>query len=188
MSYLRWVLIPAIAFSLIGCATTKIDWEIANRVNTPKAYKEFLEKHPDSEFSKQAEARMEPIIYQKAVDEGKVGSFSSYLVKLPHGAHITDARKKIQEARCLDPNIIQTFPSWLRKGKANEPERHASWLLDKSFIGASGDIGRGYKAIGDDPAYPLELGWGAGHLIYYDGKGVIVGPDGTQVLVGYDCK
>jgi hypothetical protein len=35
--------------------------------------------------------------------------------------------------------------------------------------------------------YPLELEWGAGHLIYYSGKGVIVGPDGISVLVGYSC-
>jgi hypothetical protein len=29
---------------------------------------------------------------------------------------------------------------------------------------------------------------GPGYLVYYGGRGIIVGTDGTNVLVGYDCK
>jgi hypothetical protein len=189
MPYLKWGLITIIVFGLIGCSTTKIDWEIANRVNTAKAYQEFLHKHPDSEFSKQAQAQLEPLIYQKAVDDNTAKGYSAYLMKLPQGTHVKEVKMKLQEVRCQDPEIIKEFPAWLRKGKAHEPERHSSWLLDKSFVGVPpSEIGRGYKATADDPDYLLELGWGAGHLIYYEGKGVIAGPDGTQVLVGYGCK
>jgi hypothetical protein len=189
MSYLKWLLIPALIAVLFGCSTTKIDWEMASGINTAKAYQEFLAKHPDSEYTQKAQVKLEPMIYQKALDEGTATVYSSYLMKLPQGEHTKEIRAKLQEVRCQDPNIGKTFPEWLKKGKPNDPERRASWLLDNSFIGAApSNIGRGFRACGDDPESPLELGWGAGHLIYYDGRGVIVGPDGKQVLVGYTCK
>jgi len=189
MSYLRLLLIPALISALFGCSTTKIDWEMTTSINTPKAYQEFLAKHPDSEYTQQAQLKLEPMIYQKALDEGTVAIYSSYLMKLPQGEHVKDIRAKIKETRCQNPDIVKVFPEWLKQGKPNDPERRASWLLDDSFVGAApSNIGRGFKASGDDPDYPLELGWGAGHLIYYNGRGVIVGPDGTQVLVGYTCK
>jgi len=33
----------------------------------------------------------------------------------------------------------------------------------------------------------MDLAWEPGHLVYFSGRGVIVGPDGTAVLVGYNC-
>jgi hypothetical protein len=189
MAHLRWFFIPALVLGLAGCSTTRIDWEMATSINTSQAYQDFLKKHPDSEFSEQAQAKLEPLVYQKTVDENTAKGFSSYLVKCAQGAHVNDVRERLKNVRCQDPDITKEFPSWLKKGQLSAPERRASWLLDKSFIGVSpSNIGRGFKATGDDPLYPLELGWGAGHLIYYEGRGVIVGPDGTKVLVGYDCK
>ncbi len=189
MSYLRWLLIPVLVSVLAGCSTTRIDWDLTNRINTPKAYEDFLAKHPDSEYTQQAQMKLEPMIYQKALDEGNVSVFSSYLMKLPQGEHVKEIRARLRETRCQDQNIAKVFPEWLKQGKPRDPERRASWLLDDSFIGvAPSSIGRGFKACGDDPDVPLELGWGAGYLIYYEGRGVIVGPDGTQVLVGYTCK
>jgi hypothetical protein len=189
MSYLRWLLMPALISLLFGCSTTKMDWEMARRINTTKAYQEFLAKHPDSEYTQQAQLKLEPMIYQQALDEGTAAIYSSYLMKLPQGEHVKEIRQKLREVRCQDPNITKLFPEWLKQGKPNDPERRASWLLDNSFIGVTpSNIGRGFKASGDDPEYPLELGWGAGHLIYYSGHGIIVGPDGTRVAVGYTCR
>ena len=173
----------------MGCTTTNVDWEEAHNINTSKSYQIFLQKHPDSEYSEQARVKLESLFYENAKEAGSISGYSSYLVKSPKGSHAGIVRARIKEIRCQDPTLMKTFPAWLKKGMPNDPQRSASWYLADSYIGITpGDIGRGYKATGDDPDLPLELEWGAGYLIYFGGKGVIIGPDGKGVLLGYDCK
>jgi hypothetical protein len=189
LSILRWNLIAAILFVSMGCSTTNIDWEEASHVDTVKAYQQYLQKHPNSPYSEQAQIKLETYYYQNAKDDGTVIGYSNYLAKNSHGTHTRDIRAKLIAMRCQDTDFVKVFPSWLIKGQPSDPNRHASWFLDNSYIGISpGDIGRGYKAACDDPEYPLELEWGVGHLILFSGRGVIVGPDGVKVLVGYPCK
>jgi len=171
-----------------GCSTTKIDWEEACTMDTPKAYQAYLNKHPDSPYAEEADLRIEKFYYQTAKDSGTVAGYASYLAKRPNGFHTKEIRSKIKQLRCQDSSLTKAFPSWLKRGQPSDPRRKGSWFLDNTYIGVPpSDIGRGYKAAGDDPDSPLELDWGAGHLIYFAGKGVIVGPDGVSVLVGYTC-
>jgi hypothetical protein len=189
LSFPRWNLILALLFVFMGCSTTNIDWEEARNVDTVKAYQKYLQRHPNSPFSEQAQMKLEKFFYEGAKEDGTVIGYSNYLVKNRHGTHMEDIRAKLTVLRCQDPGFVKTFPSWLKKGQASDPKRRASWFLDNSYIGIPpSDIGRGYKAACDDPDYPLELEWGAGFLIYFSGRGVIIGPDGIQVLVGYSCK
>lgn len=189
MSALRFLLFIAVVAAFSGCSTTKIDWEEATTIDTPKAYITYLQKHPDSPYTEEAQLKLEKFYYESAKETGTVAGYSSYLVKRPNGTHIKDARNRIRDMRCHDSTLTQTFPPWITKGQPSDPMRKASWYLDNSYIGVPpSDIGRGYKAAGDDPDYPLELGWTAGSLIYFSGRGVIAGPDGTLVLVGYTCK
>ena len=189
MSTLRWAVVMILFFELIGCTTTNVDWQEARNIDTPKAYKDFLNKHPQCEYSEQASMRLETLCYERSMEAGTTAGYSEYLVKFSQSAHAKDIRTRLKELRCNDKSFIRTFPSWLRLGQASDPKRHASWLLSNSYIGIPpSDIGRNYRACGDDPDYPLELEWGAGHLIYFSGRGIIVGPDGKYVLVGYDCK
>ncbi len=188
MPGLKWILCIALVVAFAGCSTTNIDWEEACTIDTAKAYQAYLQKHPDSPYAEQAQIKLEKYYYENARDAGTVMGYSSYLVKRPHGTHTREIRSKIKEMRCQDKSLVKAFPSWLKKRQYSDPKRRGSWFLDHTYIGISpSDIGRGYKAAGDDPDYPLELEWGAGHLIYYSGKGVIVGPDGISVLVGYSC-
>jgi len=189
LAILKWAIIIVSSIGLIGCTTTNIDWEEAHNIDTPKAYKDFLNKHPQCEYSEQARTRLETLYYERSLEEGTTKSYSEYLVKFPQSEHAKDIRARLKEIRCQDKGLISMFPPWLRQGDSSDPKRHASWLLSDSYIGISpSDIGRNYKASGDDPEYPLELEWGAGHLIYFSGRGVIIGPDGKYVLVGYDCN
>ncbi|HPR54541.1 MAG TPA: hypothetical protein PLV84_05375 [Deltaproteobacteria bacterium] len=173
-----------------GCSTVHIDWDMATSINTIEAYDEFLRKHPDSEFTAQALKKVEPMRYQKALDLGTSTGFSTYLLKYPKGVYAKKVRSKLRSIRCADPDLArEEVPSWLKMGDAADPLHRTSWYLDKSYIGvAPSDIGRGYKAACDDPDYPLDLAWEPGVIVYFSGRGVIVGPDGTTVLVGYECK
>ena len=184
---LRWNIIFVLL--LIGCSTTNIDWEEAHNIDTEKAYQNFLQKHPNSEYSELAKVKLETIDYENAKETDTVNGYSFYLLKCPHGTHVKEVRARLKDIRCNDPGYVKIFPSWLKKGLSTDPNRHASWYLANSYIGIEpNDIGRGYKDAGDDPEFPLELDWGAGQLIYYSGKGVIIGPNGKGVLVGYHCK
>ena len=58
MFNVKTFLILLFALLLTGCATTKGDWEKANRLNTAEAYEEFLRKHPESEFTEEAKKRI----------------------------------------------------------------------------------------------------------------------------------
>lgn len=184
------LIISVFVLCVSGCSTVHIDWDMATGINTIEAYDEFLKKHPDSEFTQQALAKVEPMRFQKALEDGSVRGFSVYLARYEHGVYEREARSKLKSLRCSDPSLLkQDMPDWLKKGDPSDPIHRTSWYLDKSYVGIQpSDIGRGYKATCDDPDYPLDLAWEPGHLVYFSGRGVIIGPDGRAVLVGYDCR
>lgn len=184
-----WIVI-VLALAVSGCSTVQIDWDMATAINTIESYDEFLRKHPESEYARQAIEKVEPMRFQRVLEEGTVRSFTLYLVKYPRGGHAREVRARLKETRCGDQVLARTdFPAWVHRGTPSDALHRTSWYLDRSYFGIPpSDIGRGYKATCDDPDYPMDLAWGPGHLIYYGGRGVIVGPDGTAVLVGYDCR
>jgi len=47
-----------VSIFLLGCDSTKNDWEKAQQNNTVESYTEFLFKHPNSEFSENARKQM----------------------------------------------------------------------------------------------------------------------------------
>ena len=44
----KFMLTILILIALFGCATTKRDWQEANRLGTIEAYEKFLQNHPDA--------------------------------------------------------------------------------------------------------------------------------------------
>lgn len=189
MIMLRWSLILVFIFGLIGCATTKEDWGNAQNLNTIEAYQEFLQKYPNSGFSKEAQTKLEPLYYQMAKDTNTAISYSAYLARYPQGVHTDEVRAKLKESRCLETSMVRSFQSWLRKGQLSDPQRGGRLTLGDTYIGIPpSNIGQGYKVAGDDPAYPIQIEWGRDYLIYLGGRGIIVGQDGITVLVGYECE
>ncbi|HOJ14921.1 MAG TPA: hypothetical protein PLS81_02770 [Deltaproteobacteria bacterium] len=188
-------LLPALAAALFavlatGCSTVNIDWDMANSINTIEAYEEFLAKHPDSVYTDEALRRVEPMRFKKAMEDGSPRALTAYLVRYPDGRHVAAVRARLKELRCADTGLKKKdYPSWLRVAPAKDELHKSSWYLDKSYFGINpASIGRGFRASCDDPQAPLDLAWDKDRLVYFGGKGVIVGPDGTAVLVGYDCR
>jgi len=190
MNMIRTIPTLLLAACIAGCSTVHIDWDTANALNTIEGYEEFLQKHPDSEFTEEALQRVEPMRYQKAMDEGTTKGLTLYLLRYPNGRYASVVRSRIKDLRCQDPALRKKdYPSWLRIGSASDRLHRSSWYLDRSYVGKDpANIGRGFRASYDDPAFPLDLAWDKDHLVYFGGRGVIVGPDGTAVLVGYDCR
>jgi len=91
--------------------------------------------------------------------------------------------EKLQGDPCRDPTLTKTFPTWLHTGKPSDQQAGA-----RHTIGETEDFITliGYKFISHEPKLVIELR--QDYLIYLGGRGVIVGRDGTKVLVGYECK
>jgi len=88
-----------------------------------------------------------------------------------------------EQERCLDSSLIKTFPAWLKKGQLTDPQRGA-----RHYVGDTDNFVNfmGYNLMSDGPELFIEAG--EDYLIYLGGRGIIVGRDGTKVLVGYECK
>jgi SPOR domain len=55
------VLLALLALSVVGCSRVKDDWKSAQTADTAEAYQQFIRDHADSEFSSQAEARIQQL-------------------------------------------------------------------------------------------------------------------------------
>ena len=53
-----WILIGLVFLIVVGCATAKRDWDLALQTNTPKAYDDFIAKHPKTEYAERAKKRI----------------------------------------------------------------------------------------------------------------------------------
>lgn len=101
----RWILVIVSILWLVGCATTKGDWQKAAHLNTIEAYKEFLREHPESEFTKLARERMEQleresaekVEWESAKRNDSIGSYQQFLSKYRYGKFSSLAKDRIKE-------------------------------------------------------------------------------------------
>ena len=105
-----------------------------------------------------------------------------------------EARNILRTLRCREHGRAGEFPSWLKDGGTDRIKTNSksirSYIYADKYVGAGpADIAGGYKVTVDDPAAPIKLlrVSDTGYFVYLEGKGVIVGKDGTPVLVGYKC-
>ena len=95
-------------FLIIGCATTKEDWQKAESINTEQSYKEFLKKHPNSDFfSSEAIARIEKFDWEKVQQLDTIRGYKSFIQQHLNSKFVNDARKKLailewEKAKKLD--------------------------------------------------------------------------------------
>lgn len=124
------------------------DWELAAHRDTTGAYARFIEQHPDSDLIRQAEARLDDLVWQQADGTGTVGSYRAYLqaaaaefwrklgpheIRLP-GNHVDAARVRLaQEKQRLaaldfDPRwLIHRAQSGLREWGYPEVDVDGAW-------------------------------------------------------------
>ena len=95
-------------FLIIGCATAKRDWEKVESINTERAYKVFLQKHPNNySFSSEAIARIEKFDWENVQQLDTIKGYKSFIQEHICGAFVNDARKKLailewEKAKKLD--------------------------------------------------------------------------------------
>ncbi len=96
-----------------GCATTKSDFDKANRINQIEAYELFLKNHPKGKFSQTAQENIEHLRWEKAKAIDTTAAYDQFLLvtsKERHykgkGEYRKDAKSRIEE---LDFQKVKTI-------------------------------------------------------------------------------
>lgn len=90
------ILTVLVILVLTGCATIKGDWEKAKGLNTITAYQEFLQNHPQSEFSDDAKHRIEKLEWIKAYKLNTVDGYQRFIKEYSSSKFISEAKQRIE--------------------------------------------------------------------------------------------
>lgn len=77
----KCVLLAAVLFLALGCATMKSHWKDAEWSNTIVAYEEFLRQYPKSDFTDEARRRLEALYFKKAKETNTIEAHEDFLRK-----------------------------------------------------------------------------------------------------------
>lgn len=123
MNNLKGIVYLLVVFLIVGCATTKRDWENTQNLNTVNAYQEFLSAHPKSSYTVEAETRIENIYWEKAVQLNTINAYKNYLDSYPNGAHNINATQNIEK---LTQAIEEQ--DWIKAQRNNSFEDYNNFL------------------------------------------------------------
>ena len=73
------ILLTLLLLVIFACSTIQKDYEKARQTDTIAAYREFLNKYPDSNFTKPAMTRIEEKNFEKAESENTVAAYERFL-------------------------------------------------------------------------------------------------------------
>jgi hypothetical protein len=100
----RFIAAAVILTLLCGCSRTQQDWRAAQQAGTPRAYQDFVARHPDSELTAIARQRLaqltEEAAWHQATRVNTAAAYRQYLARYPNGSWSQDARIRM-ESRSL---------------------------------------------------------------------------------------
>ena len=114
MITLKWIIVLSLVFVLVGCATVRKDWEYAQTVNTVQSYQDFIRKHPQSEFSREAYNRIEKLDWQRTQATNTIDSYSRYLSHYQDGKFSSLAKERIDELEWKRAESEATVQAYLK--------------------------------------------------------------------------
>ena len=86
---------------LSGCDTREQDWEAATQADSIAAYEEFLDQHPDGQYTASARERIAEIreknAWDSARDTGTVDAYQAFVEEYPDSEHAAQATARIDE-------------------------------------------------------------------------------------------
>jgi len=113
----RWILTLIISLVLVGCATTKGDWQKAVELNTVEAYKEFLLKHPQNEFAGIARKNIERLEWESVKRNDNIESYQQFISIYPYSEFTNFAKNRVEELnwrKSVDMNSIDGYKNFLQ--------------------------------------------------------------------------
>ncbi|MDF0674247.1 MAG: hypothetical protein P0120_07875 [Nitrospira sp.] len=89
-----------LAFGLLlgtGCATTKMDWEEANRQGTVEAYGKFLRDHPDADQAALAKNRMIDSAWRRTQTINTIEGYKHFIQTYPQAEQGSRAKEELEK-------------------------------------------------------------------------------------------
>lgn len=90
----------AVLTLLSACSRTQQDWRTAQEAGTPRAYRVFVARHPDSELAGVARQRIAQLTeegaWAQATRSNTAAAYQGYLAKYPGGSWSQDARIRME--------------------------------------------------------------------------------------------
>jgi ankyrin repeat protein/outer membrane protein assembly factor BamD (BamD/ComL family) len=120
-SSFKFMLTIVILIGLFGCATTKRDWQEANRQGTIEAFEKFLQKHPSTEQANDARRLLPEMRADEDWSQVKVtntiDAYEEFISKYPRSKHIKQAGNAMESLRfeqAKASDSIDAYESYLK--------------------------------------------------------------------------
>jgi len=121
---------------LAGCDTREKDWEAARQADSIAAYEEFLEQHPDGEYTDTARERIAGLRQQEAWDSARdadsVEAYQAFLDEHPDSeqaaqadARISDLKRADRWAQLRNSTEIAQLEAFVRRYRNSEEAAQA---------------------------------------------------------------
>ena len=117
-----------------GCASPYTE---VRRQDTIAAYKDFLQKYPQSPDRKDAEGRLEVLAFQKASEENSEESYASFLRDFPQSRFARQANTQLEikrYKRARDRDTLESYQDFLRRFPNGQFAREAKDRAEEHFF------------------------------------------------------
>ncbi len=137
---------------ILGCATMQSRYKKAKRIDTIPAYKEFLNKHPDSPYSAEINARIKQLndeaIFKEVESKNTTSAYKTFIDQYPNNIFIEEAQRRITQSdleayiRTWRLGAVQPFRGFIESYPTSKyiPEAkariHFLEMVTQSTIGA----------------------------------------------------
>lgn len=109
-----------------GCASQKSMYKKTTELNTIEAYKQFLSKHPEGEFTNAVKSKLAELEFEKAKKNNTTWDYNTFLKNYPNSQYERDAKEEIAFLEAKKSNSVEAFDEFL----AMHPEsKHVSDVL-----------------------------------------------------------
>jgi len=101
-------------FLFQSCNNDKADYDIAKQSNTANSYEEFIKKHPESKFVKNAIIRIDTLQYIASLSEGTINSYEKFINKNPNSKFLEIVKDKLDTLRYKSIELEDNLESYER--------------------------------------------------------------------------
>lgn len=84
---------------VLGCASVQSHWKEAESKNTIAAYEEFLKFNRYSEFSNEAQSRIEKLRFQEVKDKDQILYYVKFLADYPKSKYLQDVQTSLDKKK-----------------------------------------------------------------------------------------
>ena len=150
MKGLRIGVVSAAVLLVIACSNPEADWTKAQAQHTEESYQDFLDRHPDSEWSRRAQAEIDVIRDRRDLEKARtvdaIEAYNNYLLAHPVGAYLGEARQRIYE--------LETEEAWAAAKNAGSRVALEDFIIRYADTAQAAEARTALAKLAPPPAVP----------------------------------